>query len=242
MDHSRERLIPPVADLPRRGVFAVLDVALCWIAMSGLAALTAALIFQVAARYVFGSPTVWSEELAISLFVWVAMLAIPLGFRRGEHLAIDVLSRRLRPVLVKCLATLVSALSVVALGVIGYYALLLLSSANRQVLPGITEGLGIPAKVSWVYAAVPVGCAISVVFIVERLWAVWAGRVLVLNADADVQVVEQLEHDLSRPEQELPRESGVSASDARIAWSHDDVSTTSFLDGKGDRASRRKEK
>jgi TRAP-type C4-dicarboxylate transport system permease small subunit len=239
VNHSTERLIPPVADLSRRGPFAWIDLGLSWTVIVGLLALTLALVFQVVARYVFGNPTIWSEELAISLFVWVAMLAIPLGFRRGEHLAIDVLSRRLRPVAVKALATLVSALSVAALGVIGYYALLLLSSANRQVLPGITEGLGIPAKVSWVYAAVPVGCAMAIVFILERLWAVWAGRVVVLNADADVQVVEQLENDLSRPDGERPAESGVSAADARSAWRRDDVSTSSFL---GEDAAKKRKK
>lgn len=239
MKDSRERLIPPVADLSRRGVFAVLDVVLCWIVIAGLLALTASLIIQVVARYVFGSPTIWSEELAISLFVWVAMLSVPLGFRRGEHLAIDVLSRRLPPVAVKILATLVSVMCVVALGVIGYYALHLVENADRQVLPGITGGLGIPAKVSWVYAAVPAGCLISIVFILERLWAVWAGRVVVLNADADVQVVEQLENDLSRPESELPTESGVSAANASTAWKEDDVSTTAFL---GERRKNRRGK
>lgn len=229
MNHSTERLIPSVADLSRRGPLAATDLALCWVVVVGLVTLTAVLVVQVAARYVFGAPTVWSEELAISLFVWVAMLSIPLGFRRGEHLAIDVLSRRLRPAMVKVLATLVSILSVAALGVIGWYALQLLSSANRQVLPGITEGLGVPAKVSWVYAAVPVGCAIAVIFIVERLIAVWAGRVVVLNADADVLVVEQLENDLSRPEADLPSEGGVSRVNTVDAWHDDDITTRSFL-------------
>lgn len=241
MKYSKMRLIPPVADLSRRSVLAVADVALCWGVIVGLAALTLSLIVQVAARYVFGSPTIWSEELAISLFVWVAMLSVPLGFRRGEHLAIDVLSRRLPPVPVKILASVVSAASVAALCVIGYYAVLLLASANRQVLPGITEGLGVPAKVSWVYAAVPVGCAFAVLFVLERLWAVWAGRVIVLNADADVQAVEQLENDLSRPVEELPAESGVSAANAQSAWNQEDVSTSSFLGRHTGRRRGRKE-
>lgn len=197
MNVPREKLIPRVPNVTQRGMLTWLDTALCWLTIAALMTLTLSLIYQVIARYAFDRPTTWSEEVAVSLFVWVSMLAVPLGFRRGEHLAIDILSRRLSPLPLKLLATGVSALSGLALAVIGIYAVKLLPAANRQILPGLDGGLGIPAKVSWVYAAVPVGCAIALLFIAERLWAVWANRVLVLNADADSQVVDQLEDDLS---------------------------------------------
>ncbi|WP_104133974.1 TRAP transporter small permease [Cryobacterium sp. Y62] len=227
--NSTKRLIPPVADLSKRGVFAITDLIICWAVIVGICGLTGSLLYQVFSRYVLNNPTIWSEELAILLFVWVSMLAISLGFRRGEHLAIDMFSRHLPALGVKLLATLVSLLSCIALSVIGYYAFQIIPSVSRQVLPGISGGLGLPAKVSWMYFPVIIGCVLSIFFILERLFAVWAGRVLVLNADADVLVIEQLENDLSLPVQEAPLEAGVSKANAEAAWVRDDVSTSTFL-------------
>ncbi|MET0885429.1 MAG: TRAP transporter small permease [Mycetocola sp.] len=183
------------------GFLGVIDRVVCWIVAIGLLGISAILMIQVLARYLVNSPTVWSEELAISLFVWVAMLAIPLGFRRGEHLTLDILSKRLNPVANRVLAIVIAVLTVLTLLVIGYFAAKLAPAADRQVLAGIAGGLGIPAKVSWVYWAVPVGSFLSIVFTIERVALMLRGKVTVLNADADATFIENLEDDVSAEEQ-----------------------------------------
>lgn len=47
---------------------------------------------QLIARYFFGSPPSWAEEVAISLFAWVIMLAGSVGVRENFHVAVDLLS------------------------------------------------------------------------------------------------------------------------------------------------------
>lgn len=189
---SAESWIPSHEELGG-GVLGIVDRILCWIVAAGLLAISVILMIQVLARYVVNDPTVWSEELAVSLFVWVSMLAIPLGLRRGEHLTLDVLSKRLNPLANKLLAIVVGILTILLFVIIGYFAAALVPSGDRQLLAGIAGGLGIPAKVSWVYLAVPVGAVFSVLFTVERLVLLLRGKVTVLNADADERLIDELD-------------------------------------------------
>ncbi len=71
-----------------------------WRWLEGAAALalglmSALVIYQVAARYLFDSPPSWTEELARYLQVWLVLLAAPVCLRRGMHLAVDLLTPRL---------------------------------------------------------------------------------------------------------------------------------------------------
>lgn len=186
------------------GVLGAVDRVLCWIVAGGLLAMSAILMIQVIARYVANSPTVWSEELAISLFVWVSMLAIPLGLRRGEHLTLDILSKRLGRRANKALSIVIAVLIIVTLAVIAYLAIKLVPAADRQLLAGIAGGLGIQAKVSWVYLAVPVGFFFGILFTLERLVALLRGEVTVLNADADERYIDALDPDHLEADATLP--------------------------------------
>lgn len=179
------------------GILNAVDKALCWIVATVLLAISTILMIQVIARYVANSPTVWSEELAVSLFVWLTMLAIPLGLRRGEHLTLDILSKRLSPLVNRILAIVIALLTITMFVIIAYFAMKLLPAGDRQLLAGIAGGLGIPAKVSWVYLAVPVGALFSVLFTVERAVLMLRGKVTVLNVDADVLFAEHLDEELA---------------------------------------------
>lgn len=53
----------------------------------------ALLTTQLVARYFFGSPPSWTEEVAITLFGWVIMLAGSVGVRENFHVAIDLFTR-----------------------------------------------------------------------------------------------------------------------------------------------------
>lgn len=195
---TTETWIPVHEELNPRGLFGLIDRVVCWIVVAGLLLIALILVAQVFARYAVNHPTVWSEELAVSLFVWVAMLAVPMGFRRGEHLTLDFLVKRLGPTMTRVSAVIIAALSALTLFAIGWLALQLLPAGDRQLLSGIASGLGIPAKVSWVYLAIPVGCALSLVFVFERLILLFRGKVTVMNEDADHLIVEQLDTDESQ--------------------------------------------
>lgn len=186
--------LPGTGNLPK-GILGALDRILCVMAVVIAAVLVLVLFFQVVTRYVFGQPSVWSEELAVSIFPWLAMIAIPLGFRRGEHLTLDLFSKRYSPRVRRVVSIVLCALTVITFAIIGYLAVQLLPAGDRQLLAGIHQGLGVPAKQSWIYLAVPVGSALSIVFAIERLVLVLRGQVTVLNADADETFIESLDTD-----------------------------------------------
>jgi len=50
-----------------------------------------ALIAQVFSRYVLGASLIWSEELALTLFTWVTLLAATTALREGAHVRLDLL-------------------------------------------------------------------------------------------------------------------------------------------------------
>lgn len=49
------------------------------------------LVAQILFRQVFNSPLIWSEELAILLFVYVGMLGVSIGIKYRQHVFIDFL-------------------------------------------------------------------------------------------------------------------------------------------------------
>lgn len=50
---------------------------------------------QVFARYFFGSPFSWSEEVARLALIWMTFLAASFVMAEGRHIAVDVISPRL---------------------------------------------------------------------------------------------------------------------------------------------------
>ncbi len=46
------------------------------------------IVMQVVLRFIFNSPTKWSEEAAMISLVWFGMLAVAIGVRRHTHISI----------------------------------------------------------------------------------------------------------------------------------------------------------
>ena len=61
-----------------------------------LAAMTALVVYQVVARYFFGSPSAISEVLARYLFVWLILICSAYVFGKKEHMNIAFLKDKLR--------------------------------------------------------------------------------------------------------------------------------------------------
>jgi C4-dicarboxylate transporter DctQ subunit len=138
-----------------------------------LAGITALVLLQVIARYGFGRPPSWTEELARYLQVWLVMLAAPVCLRRGMHLAVDYLSPRLDPLgMAHATIRLLVLGSVAAFaGVLAWFGITLLAVAAVQRSPA----LGI--SMAWPYAAIPLSGALMF------LEAVWSIAALVSSRD-----------------------------------------------------------
>jgi tripartite ATP-independent transporter DctM subunit len=89
----------PDAPAPRSRVLTRIDNALASITETAVAALVVAEVVllgsSTVARYLFGRPLIWSDELATMLFLWLAMLGAVVALRRGEHMRLTAFVRDL---------------------------------------------------------------------------------------------------------------------------------------------------
>ena len=134
------------------------------IAAAGLVVAEIAILFGgVISRYLFDRPLVWSDELASTLFLWLAMLGAVVAFRRGEHMrmtaCVGVLPAHWRPV-VDSFATGASLAFLLLIAWPAY-------EFARDELAITTPALQITD--AWRAAALPVGIAFMIVFALLRL-------------------------------------------------------------------------
>jgi TRAP-type C4-dicarboxylate transport system permease small subunit len=126
-----------------------------------LAGLAAAVVLQVALRYLLRAGFDGLDEIPRYLFVWVVMVGAAAAMHRGEHTALDYFVNRLPPrgrAAARAAATIAGV--VLFLSLIRT-SLVLVPNAQLQTSPG----LGLP--LGYVYAAVPVGAAL---ILLPMLW------------------------------------------------------------------------
>ena len=58
---------------------------------------TVILLAGVISRYIFDRPFVWTDELAETLFLWLAMFGAVIALQRGEHMGLTTLVKRASP-------------------------------------------------------------------------------------------------------------------------------------------------
>lgn len=68
-----------------------------WFIALALAAMTIVTFVQVVLRYVFESGFVWSLEATTYAFGWLVLVGMSYGVRTRAHIAVDLVTRRLRP-------------------------------------------------------------------------------------------------------------------------------------------------
>ena len=124
---------------------------------------TCVLLAGVVSRYVFHNPLVWTDELASSLFIWLAMFGAVLALDRGEHMRMSALVNKLSPHWRGFSETL-SALIVVL-----FVAMIITPAMvhSHEQMAITTPALGIPDGVR--AAALPVGAVLMLLAAVARM-------------------------------------------------------------------------
>jgi tripartite ATP-independent transporter DctM subunit len=151
---------------------------------AGLVAAEIAILFGgVVSRYVFDRPLVWSDELASTLFLWLAMLGAVIAFRRDEHMRMTACVGMLPPSWRATLDTFATGAALAFLLLIAWptyqYAI--------YQLPITTSALEITD--TWRAAAMPAGIALMIVFAVLRLSRTGSPRSLLLSLSAVAALV-----------------------------------------------------
>jgi len=114
-------------------------------------------------RYILNMTPRWGEEVALSLLIWLSLIAVPLGLRNGWHIRLDMLHRAVGP-------RTQTALNGVNWLIAVSLALLFVwfgTAVALQKYPTTMPGLGISAF--WQYLSVPVCGVLMLVALAENL-------------------------------------------------------------------------
>lgn len=137
---------------------------------AGFMALFAVTILNIVLRNVAGIAWLWIPAFSRLVFIWVVFLGIAAATRRGEHLVVDLLARRLGARRRQGLLITIHAV------LLPFYAMLLYYGATvaqvRMRVPFDTWRV----PTGWAYMAVPVAAALLLAFTLERLVTLAAER------------------------------------------------------------------
>lgn len=118
---------------------------------------------QVITRYIFNYTPAFGEELARYLFVWIVFLSLPLVARYGGHMAIETITSRVKGATLKLLNILADIFTIVFLIIMVWCGIEMVIRTNFQTSPAMM----IP--MSWVYAVIPFGCAVMLLYTIVNL-------------------------------------------------------------------------
>lgn len=124
---------------------------------------TGILLAGVIWRYALDSPLTWSDELASSLFSWLAILGAVIALDRGEHMRLTAIVNRLPEALRIWLE------SVASLAVCVFVGMILAPGATHALgqMAITTPALGIPDGLR--AAAIPVGALLMLIAAITRM-------------------------------------------------------------------------
>ncbi|ANN78064.1 TRAP transporter small permease [Bordetella flabilis] len=124
-------------------VLSCMDRASTFIVIVAMAVLTAVLLLQVFFRYVLNDSIAWGYDVPRLCFIWMVLLAIPLGIRTNAHVGIDLLVDRFSD-RSRLWATKVNAIVMLLFSlVLTYYAVVLMRQTWDQLMPNIPLPVGV---------------------------------------------------------------------------------------------------
>jgi len=115
-------------------------------------------VFQIVTRFVLEQPAEWSEILIRLSLIWMVFLGIPMAFRQGAMVSVDVLYRWSSPRQRRGLDAVVSLAALALMLVILWWGWDYAMRGRVQSMAGL-ESL----SMVWAYLALPVGAVFSVV-------------------------------------------------------------------------------
>ncbi len=147
-----------------RALFDHFEEALGAVVMAVMVTLT---FVNVVTRYVIVYPLAFTEEITISMFVWVTLLGISIAFRNNAHLAVTFFYDLGSPSTRKICYYIATAMSII------FFALLTWLGTTQvldeMALGVTTDSLAIPA---WIYSAgIPVFSVLVIIRILQAATA-----------------------------------------------------------------------
>ncbi|MEP4532952.1 MAG: TRAP transporter small permease [Cyclobacteriaceae bacterium] len=129
-----------------------IDKVLSWTLVVLMSVMVINVLWQVASRYLLGSPSLFTDELANFLLIWVGLFGAAYAAGQKAHLAIDILPNKLTGQKKHILNVIISVLSILfalTVMVIGGLRLVWLTLSLEQLSATLRVPLG------YVYLAIP---------------------------------------------------------------------------------------
>jgi len=118
---------------------------------------------QVVARYIFFSLS-WSEEVSRYGLVWLTFLGGALGVRKKIHVAVEAIVMYFPPEL----KTIIVKINYLLLALFGFVLFWFGTGLSIHNMKQLSPAMHIPIGI--IYAAVPVGGLLIMLFTLEMLW------------------------------------------------------------------------
>lgn len=120
-------------------------------------------LFQVVTRFVFSSPSTWSEVITRSAMIWSVFLGVAVAFRHGAMIAVEVIQQKLPPRLGLALFLISNAMSVIFFSILFWQGWAMTERVVNQKMAALD------ISISWAYAALPVGSVFIIIAVLAAM-------------------------------------------------------------------------
>jgi len=153
-----------------------------------LAVMTILTFVQCIMRYAFNAGIPWALEATSYMFGWLIFLGISYGVKKGSHIGVDVLVKKLPVGAQKVVGMLVVLLCLAYAGFVLYGAIRYVST--MQILGVTAEDIPVPR---WILLlAIPIGLVLLIGRLLESAWLILSGKLTGMRlADEAREAIEQ---------------------------------------------------
>ena len=121
-------------------------------------------MFQIITRFVLERPAEWSEVMIRFSLIWMVFMGIPMAFRQGAMVSVDVMYRWSPPKLKRVLDWVVFVAAMILVLVIIWWGWDYAQRGKVQTVIGMED-----LSMFWAYLAMPVGGIFSMVGLIANL-------------------------------------------------------------------------
>lgn len=118
---------------------------------------------NVLARYLFSASFSFTEELTVTVFVWVTMLGIAIGFKRNAHLGMSFVVDQFQGKAKAAFVLLSAVMSFLFMGVLFIYGIEMVE--GQATMGATTPVMGMPQYVQGL--SIPVGAFFVLIHIIQ---------------------------------------------------------------------------
>jgi len=156
----------------------ILYLACIWISGAAVFVMSLIIPWGIFARYVLGTGSQWPEPVSILLMVVFTFFGAAATYRAGAHIAVAMITDRLPAALRRLCARLVDVLMLAVAMFMTFYGFKLCLETWNQTIGNLAW-----MPVGATYLPVPLGGALTLVFILEHMFLGYQGQREVVTFD-----------------------------------------------------------